>query len=175
MAGQRSAAPVDGWTVDVARLRRDHHGRRTVEGVRHVVDLALPAARVPTGMVEHTFDVDATATDVMVTGQVRFDWRAECRRCLEPVDGSAEVELQEVFQLAPVEGETWPVIDDEVDLEPMVREAVLLALPTTAVCRDDCTGPSSEYVVTVGVEPTDEDLGEPTDPRWAALDDLEFD
>ncbi len=175
MAGHDSAAPVHGWTVDIARLRRDHHGRRTVEGALDVVDLELPAARVPSGMVEHTFDVDATGTDVMVTGRVRFDWRAECRRCLEPVDGSGEVELREVFQLAPVEGETWPVVDDEIDLEPMVREAVLLALPTTAVCRDDCTGPSSDYVVTVGAEPTDEEVAESTDPRWAALDDLEFD
>jgi uncharacterized protein len=166
---------VNDWIVDVARLRRDHRGRRTVKGALHVVDLELPAAQVPTGMVEHTFDVDATGADVIVTGQVRFDWRAECRRCLEPVNGSGEVELREVFQFAPVEGETWPVVDDEVDLEPMVREAVLLALPATAVCRDDCTGPSSDYVVTVAAEPINEEIEESIDPRWAALDDLEFD
>jgi uncharacterized metal-binding protein YceD (DUF177 family) len=51
----------------------------------------------------------------------------------------------------------------------------LLALPTTAVCRDDCTGPSSEYVVRVAAEPTRAEIEESTDPRWAALDDLKFD
>ncbi len=175
MAGRHSVAPVNGWIVDVARLRHDHRGRRMVEGELPVVDLGLPAAEVPTGMVTHSLDVDATGKDVIVTGQIRFAWRAECRRCLEPVDGAGEIELREVYQVGPVEGETWPVVDDQIDLEPMVREAVLLALPTTAVCRDDCTGPSEEYVVTVEAEPTEEETPPATDPRWAALDELKFD
>ena len=79
---------------------------------------------------------------VTVTGTVQVPWSAECRRCLDPVEGVVTVELREVFEVRPIDGETYPIEGDEVDLEPVVRDAALLNLPLTVLCRPDCPGPS---------------------------------
>jgi uncharacterized protein len=70
-------------------------------------------------------------------------------------------------------GETWPLTSDEIDLEPVVREAVLLALPLAPLCDEGCLGPAPErFPATV----EDGDVAEepPRDPRWAALDQLDL-
>ena len=90
-------------------------------------------------------------------------------------------EVREVFEPRPVEGETYPLADDTVDLEPMVRDAVLLALPLAPLCGDDCLGPAPDVfpAVVEGDGPVDDGDREaaepPADPRWAALDELRFD
>jgi uncharacterized protein len=82
----------------------------------------------------------------------------------------ASVDLREVFEVRPIDGETYPIEGDEVDLEPVVRDAALLNLPLTVLCRPDCPGPAPDAIpVAVEGEPTDE---APRDPRWAALDAL---
>lgn len=178
-AGSGPVTPLTGWRVDVARLRRDHRGRQTFTGHQAIDELSLPAAEVPDGTVDHALDVDATSSDAVVTGTVSFSWRAGCRRCLEPVEGAATVEVQEIYQPVAVAGETWPIVDDVIDLEPMVRETVLLALPASVVCRDDCAGPSEgDYRVGLeseAVTADDHTDDRPGDPRWAALDELRFD
>ena len=74
----------------------------------------------------------------------------------------------------PVDGETYPLEGDEVDLEPVVRDAVLLTLPLAPLCRPDCAGPaptSSRWSW-----PARSPADAPTrDPRWAALDELRLD
>jgi uncharacterized protein len=98
--------------------------------------------------------------------------------------GSSTAEVREIFERHPTEGETYPLGDELVDLEPMVRDAALLVLPLAPLCKDDCLGPAPD-AFPARVEPeggdeadeTDEADGEepPTDPRWAALDQLKFD
>jgi uncharacterized protein len=136
--------------------------------------LRIGVTRVPD---DAPIEVDATLESidgaVTVTGTVQVPWTAECRRCLEPVEGVATVELREVFEVRPIEGETYPIEGDEVDLEPVVRDAALLNLPLTVLCRPDCEGPAPEAlpVVVEGEGPQ-----EPVrDPRWAALDELRLD
>jgi uncharacterized protein len=106
---------------------------------------------------------------------VEVPWTAECRRCLDPIRDVATVDLREVFEVSPVEGETYPIDGDEVDLEPVVRDAALLHLPLAPLCRPDCAGPAPEaFPATVEGEGPEPD--EPArDPRWAALDELSFD
>ena len=86
-----------------------------------------------------------------------------------------EVELSEVFEPHPTEGETYPIEGDEIDLEPLVRDAVLLALPLAPLCRDDCPGPATDAFPTgtdeAAAAPEEES---PADPRWAALAELRF-
>ena len=67
--------------------------------------------------------------------------RGECRRCLDPVVGALEIPLSEVFEARPIEGETYPLDGDEVDLEPVVRDAVLLHLPLAPLCRPTARAP----------------------------------
>ena len=92
--------------------------------------------------------VDATLESidgaVTVTGTVAVPWQAECRRCLDDIGGVLEVDVSEVFETQPVEGETYPIEGDEVDLEPVVRDAALLHLPLAPLCRPDCAGPAPD-------------------------------
>jgi uncharacterized protein len=79
-----------------------------------------------------------------------------------------------VFEASPVEGETFPLVGEQVDLAPMLREALALGLPLAPLCADDCAGPAPEAHP---VRVPDDAAGDarPTDPRWAALDELRFD
>jgi uncharacterized protein len=86
------------------------------------------------------------------------------------VEGPLDVEVAEVFEEHPTEGETYPISGDHIDLEPMVRELAILGLPINPLCRDDCAGPVPD-VLPVSVE-SDEEAEPAPDPRWAALDAL---
>ena len=161
------------FVVNVTTERRSPGVQRRVHVEGHLPDLGTSAAAVPTG-ADIAGDVTVEAmTDgrVTVTGTLRAPWRGECRRCLEDVEGEVEVEVQEVFEPhPPEEAETYPLDGDTVDLEPMVRDAVLLALPLAPLCQDECVGPDPEHPVVVG------DVAEGVDdPRWEALKQLRFD
>ena len=117
-----------------------------------------------------------------VSGTVAAPYRAECRRCLEPVDGEASARVLEIFERRPTEGETYLLDGEVVDLTEMVRDALVLALPLAPLCRADCAGPAPELYPTAvdGDAPGDEEMEPPGDepvgdPRWAALRDLRFD
>ena len=63
-----------------------------------------------------------------------------------------------------------------IDIGEVVREELMLALPLTPLCRDDCKGVEPERFITEDDEPEDEEPAAPAiDPRWAALSDLKFD
>jgi uncharacterized protein len=164
--------------VGVMELRRRPGTQRDVQVSTTLPGLAVTAAHVPD---DAELEVDAVleAIDDAVTirGWVQVPWAAECRRCLEPVSGRLDVALDEVFEVRPVDGETYPIEGDDVDLEPVVRDAALLNLPLAALCGPDCAGPAPEEFPT-GVEsegPSPDEDEPPRDPRWAALDELRLD
>ena len=157
--------------IGVMELRRRPGTQRDVRVSATLPGLAITGARVPD---DAELEVDATLESidgaVTVVGVVRVPWSAECRRCLDEVTGLVDVELQEVFEVRPIDGETYPIEGDEVDLEPVVRDAALLNLPLAVLCRDDCAGPDPETLpVIVAGEASEEPE---RDPRWAALDAL---
>ena len=170
--------------VGVAELQRQPGVRREIERDAVVPGLAVVGSAVPEGapvvvdvVLESLSDGTLTAT-----GEVRAPFVGECRRCLTSVEGEVTAPVREVFEARPTEGETYRLDGDHVDLEPMARDAVLLALPLAPLCRPDCPGPDPDaFPVAVGDEaggadglPDDAD-GEgapPRDPRWAALDAL---
>jgi uncharacterized protein len=104
---------------------------------------------------------------------VTAGWEGECRRCLETTGGVVTVEVSEVFEHDPVEGETYLLGPDLLDLAPALRDALALALPLAPLCDEACAGPDPEAHP---VATTSDDEGQPlADPRWAALDGLRFD
>ena len=143
-----------------------------------VPGLELSSARVPDG-AEVSVDVMIEAishSSVTATGEVTARWDGECRRCLAIVEGTLTAKVQEVFETHPVEGDTYPLVQEHIDLEPMVRDVVLLHLPLAPLCSEGCAGPAPDVVPVV--VPADEDPDEdsrPTDPRWSALEGLRFD
>ena len=114
---------------------------------------------------------------LVATGTITVPWEGECRRCLGSVRAETIVEIREIFDPHPVEGETYPLGEDLVDLEPMVRDAVLLALPLAPLCGPDCLGPAPDLFPTGTAEDSEDAAGtEPVpDSRWAALAELDFD
>jgi uncharacterized protein len=171
----------------VAELRRRTGNRRVLRQVvgADVLEGPLDVAgtHVPADAeIELDVVLESVLEGVTVTGTVRAPWRAECRRCLEPVRGVLEVTVKELFEAVPTEDETYPLGDGLIDLAPLVRDAVLLGLPLSAVCDEECVGPDPQrFPAHVEADPDPGDAATaaavdepPGDPRWAALADLRF-
>jgi len=128
--------------------------------------------------IELDLRFEAVMEGVLVSGTARAALAGECARCLDPIDDTVEVELQELYfypDRVPDEeddsGEAVRVVvDDMIDLEPALRDEVVLALPQVPLCRDDCPGLCSECGARLADEPDHEH--ETIDPRWAALAEL---
>jgi len=139
--------------------------------------LAAPtegASEVPAGA-----DVEVRLTlasylggGIAATGSVSAPWRAACRRCAKPVEGRLEVHVAERFSASagPDDDEAYPLVDELVDLEDLVRDAVVLELPLAPLCREECAG----LCPICGADRNEGACGcRPAgDPRWATLDAL---
>lgn len=178
----------DPLVLDVTDLLR-------APGVRHshtlggsVPEVELPSARMPAGAeVDVDMVLEAQGSDVIVEGTIHAPWVGECRRCLEETSGEVEAPFREVYSEDPVEGETFGMHDQRLDLRPMVRETLALALPLAPLCRKDCpgpdpdahpVGPSGTYAETPEAgegQVSGETEGQPVDERWAVLDQLHLD
>ena len=163
------------WIVQVADLLR-RPGETRDEAVEGVLDgLAVSASRVPDGEpVRLEGTLQSVNEGVVLKGAVRAPWTGECRRCLRPVRGELSVDVLEVFEEEPTEGETSKLDGIQVDLEPVVREAVLLDLPLAPLCREDCAGLCAECGALLDEVDCGHGVGD-ADPRWGALSELRFD
>ena len=160
-----------GLRIAVAELLGRPGASRRVSGTFELSGLELEhTGTTADQQVVVELDIATIVEGLSVIGDVRGRWRAECRRCLEPVSGQIAVAVSEVFEEDASEGETWPIEAEHIDLEPLVREAVMLSLPLSPLCGPDCVGPDPERFPTTGVE----DQTPAKDPRWAALDDLDL-
>jgi len=145
---------------------------RHVECEALVEGLAAGGTRVPEGAtIELDLRLEGVPEGVVVLGQVGGHWEAECSRCLEPVVGPFSVEAAELFEDEPVESETYLLDGDEIDLEPLVRDLVVLELPGAPLCDDDCRGLCPECGANRN-EVTCACVTDDRDPRWAVLDEL---
>jgi uncharacterized protein len=163
------------FLIDVGEELRHPGVRRILALAGPLPGLALSTTRVPDGAdVEADLVVEAQGATVIVRGTARAPWVGECRRCLGPTSGEITVELHEVFEANAVEGETFPLVGELADLAPMLRESLALGLPLAPLCGEDCAGPDPDsHPVRVPDDHADD--ARPTDPRWAALDELRFD
>ena len=65
--------------------------------------------------------------------------------------------------------ETYPLRGELLDLQPLIRDALLLELPLAPLCSEDCQGLCPTCGADLNDGPCDCDHA-PSDPRWAALD-----
>ena len=94
----------------------------------------------------------------------------ECARCLDPITARLSVDFQELYVYPESEAgddEASRLDHDLLDLEPALRDAVVLALPFRPVCREDCPGLCPDCGQRMADEPGHRH--EQIDPRWAAL------
>ena len=161
--------------LDVVELQRRTGAQHDVSASLVLPDLEVGERCVLDGRLDVDLVVEAATEGIVAVGTVRGESCVPCRRCLDDVVEPLEVELREIFERHPTEGETWPIEDERIDLTPVVRELALLGLPLAPVCREDCAGPEPDrFPAMANVEPV-EDALTPRDERWAALDDLTFD
>jgi uncharacterized protein len=140
-------------------------------------DLGIAVIGVPEGSdLELDLRMESVMEGVLVSGTVRGTAVGECGRCLTEVTEDVEVTVQELFaypgktpvEVADDEDEIREVAPGElVDLEPAVRDAIVLELPFQPECDGPC---QQDYEIGVS-EPTPVSE-EPADPRWAALQSL---
>jgi uncharacterized protein len=158
--------------------RRPGSQREVSRTVQAPADLGIEVLSVPEGSpVELDLRLEAVMEGVLVTGTARAGLDGECARCLEPITDEIEVRFQELFVYDDLgvdpdeELEVSMLQADLVDLEPLLRDAVVLALPFRPLCQDDCPGLCPECGVRLADDP-DHGHDEPVDPRWAALSGL---
>ncbi len=133
-------------------------------------DLGIAVIGVPEGAdLELDLRLEAVVEGVLVSGTARGALRGECARCLEAVDDEVVADVQELF-VHPGEhvGEDERRLQgDLLDLEPTVRDAVVLALPLSPVCREDCPGLCPDCGARLADDPGP--AHDTTDPRWDRL------
>jgi len=103
------------------------------------------------GPIEVSVSFYRAGTELFFSGELRASTRATCARCAEEFDTSNERPFRLVLlpKSAGYDDESALRADDlefslydgdEIDLSPLVREQLLLALPTRPLCREDCRG-----------------------------------
>ena len=105
---------------------------------------------------------------ILVSAEVTSEAAGQCGRCLRDIRQPVEVEFQELFAYSSDEAFDYEVHDDHVDLEPLIRDSVVLALPFQPVCTPDCPGldpVTGERLADHAAAPAPEVI----DPRWSAL------
>ena len=177
--GRTGDGRVPRLEVDVALLLRRPGTTCPVEVDLTFGDLAnsvVVASRVVGALV-----VESMSDSLSVTGELSAAWRGDCRRCLGEAEGDTTIEVAEIFERRPVDGETYPLEGDVVDLAPMVREQMLLSLPLAPLCDEACGGPDPDRFPSIvggpDVDGADDQAEQESvgDPRWAALDAVRFD
>ncbi|WP_313896255.1 YceD family protein [Streptomyces sp. YIM 98790] len=148
-------------------------------------DLGIEVIGVPQGEpVDIELRLESVVDGVLVTGTARAPLQGECVRCLEPVRDEVVAEFQELYSYPDTddrgrpsaagedEGEEAGFLEGDLfDLEPVLRDAVVLALPLQPVCREDCPGLCPECGARLADDP-EHHHDDAVDIRWAALRDF---
>ncbi|WP_163750028.1 YceD family protein [Mycolicibacterium helvum] len=119
--------------------------------------------------------LESVSEGVLVTGTVHALTSGECSRCLTPVTGDVEISLTELFaypdsatESTTEEDEVGHVVDQTIDLEQSIVDAVGLALPFAPLCTQDCPGLCTQCGVPLASAGPDHDHDQ-IDPRFAKL------
>lgn len=115
---------------------------------------------------------------ILVSGTAAVAIHGECSRCLDPIDYDLDVDVQELYVFDPAadggedseDDQMYEVQDETIDLEPMLRDAVITQLPFQPVCREDCQGLCAQCGARLEDDPGHHH--EVLDPRWSALSGL---
>jgi uncharacterized protein len=172
----RNLDPRAPLVLDTRELGRRPGSQRLVAFTAEApAELGIEILRVPEGSpVDLDLRLEAVMEGVLVTGTATAELEGECARCLEPIEDDIAVDIQELYlyddgdQPYDEEADVSRLEDDLLDLEPVLRDAVVLALPFQPLCQDDCPGLCVECGARLADDP-DHRHEDPIDPRWAVL------
>jgi uncharacterized protein len=172
--------PRSPLVIDAGQLPRAPGAMRTADRVVAAPkDLGLALIGVPEGAdLRLHLRLESVTEGVLVSGNVTATAVGECGRCLRPISTDVDVSIQELFaypdsttDATTEEDEIGRLQGDLLDLEPVVRDAVVLALPGTPLCRDDCPGLCPDCGAHWDDLPADH-RHRMEDPRWEKLKKL---
>lgn len=158
--------------IDVRDLIGHPGSSRQVHVSEPIPNLAARLAVVPEDRpVGAELLIESVVEGILVSGPLRGLMVLTCARCLKGFEAEFDLDLQELYAPdAGAEDEEYPLVEGAVDLEPMIRDAVLLAMPFAPLCRPDCLGLCERCG---GDRNLDECSCPPAvDSRWAPLLDL---
>lgn len=134
--------------------------------------IGMDVIGVPPGSpVDLDLRLESVVEGVLVTGTAVVSLQGQCARCLEPIASPEEVDLQELYlypDKEPDDDEASRVDGELLDLEPLLRDTVVLDLPYTPLCRPDCAGLCPECGANLNDDP-EHRHDDRVDPRWAGL------
>ncbi|GAA1143812.1 YceD family protein [Ornithinicoccus hortensis] len=181
MHAQDAARP---WVFDTRELIRRPGTMKTLSRVVSAPDrIGTDVIAIEAGQpVELEVRLESVVEGVLASGSVSATATGMCVRCLDPVEEDLDVTFQELFAYpdraahhrevgdAEEQDEDHLLDGDLMDLESVVRDAVVTALPFQPVCRDDCPGLCSECGARLADDLDHQhDL---IDPRWSVLSEL---
>lgn len=162
--------------VSVAEILGQPGAYRDLKVEHQIREIRTALARLSEGdPVRAELRAESVVEGILVTGRASGQGHFQCARCLKPLDAEVDVEVCELYvtpghEAAPEE-EVYEVHGSEIDLEPMLRDALTLSLPLNPVCRIDCEGLCSSCGKNLNQGPC-ECVEDEIDPRWAALSEL---
>jgi Predicted metal-binding, possibly nucleic acid-binding protein len=118
--------------------------------------------------------LESVGEGVLATGTVEATLEGECSRCLDPIKEELLLDVQELYFYPDKEADedaSRVSAEETIDLDPVVRAAVVLSLPFSPLCRDDCAGLCPDCGANLNDDP-DHDHPDRIDPRWSALEGL---
>ncbi|MEV0360163.1 DUF177 domain-containing protein [Nocardia sp. NPDC050697] len=169
--------PETGFVLDTRSLgRRPGTMRELHREVAATERIGLDMVHIPAGAaIDLDLTLQAVSEGVLVTGTVSAPLAGECSRCLESFTDSVELPITELFaypasatEQTTDEDDVYRLVDDLVDLEPVVIDAIGLELPLQPLCTPDCAGLCPECGVRMAIAGSGHGH-EILDPRWAGL------
>lgn len=135
-------------------------------------DLGLDVLGVPEGSpIDLELRLEAVMDGVLATGRASARVVGECVRCLADVEDDLDVDFTELYLYDDATEDELALEDEQLDLEPVLRDAVVLALPHNPLCDPECPGLCPTCGARLADDP-DHTHGEAIDPRWSALTEL---
>jgi uncharacterized protein len=173
----RQLNPRSGLVLDTHELGRRAGAMKVVQtSVEAPADLGIGVIGVPLGSpIELDLRLESVVEGVLVSGSATVEVRGECVRCLGDVSDELEVAIQELYVYPGVEPDddlASRLEGDLIDLEPLLRDDVVLDLPFQPLCRDDCSGLCVECGANLNDDPGHRHEAR-LDSRWDALRGIE--
>jgi uncharacterized protein len=173
----RPLDPRSGLVLDTHELGRRAGAMKLIRTtVEAPADLGIAVIGVPPGSpIELDLRLESVVEGVLVSGTASVQVRGECVRCLGEVSDQLEVDIQELYVYPGVEQDddlASRLEGDLIDLEPLLRDEVVLDFPFQPLCRDDCLGLCVECGANLNDDPAHRH-GAALDHRWEALRGLE--
>jgi uncharacterized protein len=131
---------------------------------------------VPQGAdIQLELRVESVVEGVLISGSASGPVHGECSRCLDELDTETAATFTELFAYpdsatdsTTEADEVSRIVDDLIDIRPVVHDAMLLAMPQAPLCKPDCVGLCPECGgkrAELGPDHKHETI----DPRWAGL------